>query len=83
MFVERATERFRFRCVRCDTEWLDDYDSQVTEFDGETMAFYAHGGFPCEAPAAADIVCQRCHCGPVQVKLVRRQVLPLLQRWAG
>ena len=71
MIVERATESYRFTCLRCDHRWHDDYDVRdVTNADGDTCSFYRHGGLACEAPIAADTLCPRCHCGPVHV--VRR-----------
>jgi hypothetical protein len=71
MIVERATESYRFTCVRCDHRWHGEYDVRdVTDAGGETCSFYRHGGFACEAPIAAETLCPRCHCGPVHV--VRR-----------
>jgi hypothetical protein len=84
MLTERVIEQYRFSCVRCGKQWVDDYTAQhVTDFDGETLSFYGHGGFPCEAPAAADIVCRRCHCGPVTVALLLRQLQTRTQSTSG
>lgn len=78
MIVERATESYRFTCVRCDHWWCDDYEvRELTDADGETCAFYAHGGLACEAPVAADTLCPRCRCGPVHVLRLARVAVTL------
>lgn len=84
MFTESAIERYRFSCPRCDTHWAEDYHVRyVSDLEGETLCFYGHGGFPCEAPAAADIVCRLCHCGPVSAVLIGRRGLPLVEAPGG
>lgn len=73
MMTEDVVERYRFTCVRCAHDWLGDYQVRhATDIEGETYSFYSLGGFPCEAPGAADILCPSCHCGPVHVVLVGR-----------
>ena len=76
MFIENGAEQYRFSCRHCGGGWVDDYEVRhVTNLEGEILSFYGHGGFPCEAPAAADVVCQRCRCSPVDVVLLARRLV--------
>jgi hypothetical protein len=77
MTIEDAIERYQFTCRRCATQWAADYDARhVTDVAGNIFSFYRRDGVPCEAPAAADIMCPTCHRAPVHVILLAYLPIP-------
>ncbi|MFC0433961.1 hypothetical protein [Kutzneria buriramensis] len=71
MFSERVVERYRFTCARCGEHSDDVFQvTHVTDAEGDLFSYYSHGGFPCEAPVAAENLCSGCHCGPVHVEML-------------
>jgi hypothetical protein len=77
MFIDTATESYRFTCSWCDTTWVADYDlREAVISDGEVLSFYKRAGFACEAPLAAQNICPTCHRGPVSITLLAHRETP-------
>ncbi|GAA3434859.1 hypothetical protein [Kutzneria kofuensis] len=76
MISERVVEQYRFSCARCGSSTVDSYQALlITDSEGNVRSFYSRGGFPCEAPAAAETLCPSCHRGPVHVTLAQQTIL--------
>ncbi len=73
MKITNEIELYQFTCHWCSEGWNGSYQVRtVLHQDGEPWAMYWNGGSPCEAPAAADVLCRACHRGGVEVRLRSR-----------